>query len=410
MKILFNGLAIVVGLGLLVIVGLIGLAARAPEPVSLAQALTTLSAAERDALATATRAAGTTPEALRLVYDARGPLFDNAVNAHAVVIEGGHVIGLSLQSNDWNAVPDFSTLTSLRSLHLAGSGLPGWPRFDGLHELQFLDLSGQPLGASTPTLPLSLQTLRLARSAVGDLAPLAGLSGLRSLDLSATRVKSIEAIVGLALDSLRLVDTPIEQLPQTLPTRGAWKLDLDGTRLVQPSGYVEQWPFNGMVQTSRVQGDRAHGRVARAGMDVQGVIAEQSETRGHDLPETMDSDVGTVVVRLSLEQGHVRVWLEEPPELFSSPWFREGKVKGFGAMRRRGYVFADLKAGQTFELRGGLRHGTRDTYYDHARENRKQARLADNPSVYSFFVEPLDGPIRGLRYQFRNAKDTRTPS
>ena len=61
------------------------------------------------------------------------------------------------------------------------------------------------------------------------------------------------------------------KLPQTLPTRGAWKLDLDGTRLVQPSGYVEQWPFNGMVQTSRVQGDRAHGRVARAGM-MQGLL------------------------------------------------------------------------------------------------------------------------------------------
>ena len=72
MKILFNGLAIVVGLGLLVIVGLIGLAARAPEPVSWRKP-SPLCRLRSVTLATATRAAGTTPEALRLVYDARGP-------------------------------------------------------------------------------------------------------------------------------------------------------------------------------------------------------------------------------------------------------------------------------------------------------------------------------------------------
>ena len=60
-----------------------------------------------------------------------------------------------------------------------------------------------------------------------------------------------------------------------------------------------------MVQTSRVQviAHMAgwHGR----GWMCRGLLLSKVRLVGMTFQKTMDSDVGTVVVRLSLEQGHV---------------------------------------------------------------------------------------------------------
>jgi hypothetical protein len=121
------------------------------------------------------------------------------------------------------------------------------------------------------------------------------------------------------------------------------------------------------------------------------------------LPRTTDANLADAEMEISIDTGKARIWLEEPAHLFGSPWFTEGKVEGFGLLRKRGYVFAQVQPGASVKLQGRLRLTTESRYYDRAPEHRNDTNRLPDWIHYLFFVEPLDGAaVTGLRYRVRH--------
>lgn len=402
MKIL---LKLVVGT-VVALAGLIGLllflAWRAGPVPTLEQALATLPEGEHHALVEICRAANVRvdkdPE-LRLIFDASGHLFSDGRNAKAVVIEHGHVLGLSLNGVSVPATTDWSGLPALRALSLRNAGLSHWPDLRALTALEFLDLGANALDADAPMLPSGLRELHLAQTLVSRVDAFSAQPGLRVLDLAYSRVEDVTPLLGLALDALDLRGTPIRTLPERLPAAGAWQLDLDETALTRPEHFEPDWPFDGWIAGGTRNGDRSSGTIEGSTVAVDGALAPVEQPMTVHLPHSLDSRLAHVALEVQVTKGTARVWLEEPPELFGSPWFTAGKVKGFGALRSRGYVFVDVSADRPARLVGNLRLGSIDRTYERSAEHRNSGP-APTPWVdYSFFVEPRGGTVEGMKFR-----------
>lgn len=134
--------------------------------------------------------------------------------------------------------------------------------------------------------------------------------------------------------------------PNTVP--------FDDTAIGKPVNFAPDWPF----KSSWISHDSnapARGEVSEHRIEAEGEIRAINDVRLYPLPKTTFSKASTIKLTAHLGSGRVRLWLEEPPELFSSPWFTEGKVKGFGRFRRSGYVRADLAAGGEIFFKGNER-------------------------------------------------------
>lgn len=396
----------VLGLGVAGLAGLILLAVLAPEPPSAEAQWQSLNPAERAAVDQLLQHAGLETAAVRPIFDASGRLFDHAANRRAIVIEAGHVTGLSLQGAALAELPEtLGALQRLRALSLADNRLTAWPDLSALAELAFLDLSRNPALPSPDAdrLPPGLTTLRLAETAVSDLRALSTLTRLKVLDLSATPVTAFDALLPLSLDTLDLSRTAVATLPAALPTTGDWQVDLSAAPAINPPGYAAAWPFEGLVHGASREADLPRGQIGAEALDVAGTIAVQQATLSYALPQTRTPVDGDVLLQASLAQGRARLWLLEPTGLFASPWLTRGLVSGFGAWRQPGHVHAELAAGQTVQLRGRLHHRVRDGIYDLPAEQRNTPSRAITWHLYSFYVEPVGGSLQGLRYRIRRA-------
>lgn len=387
---------LVVGILMLLLI-----ASRSEPLPSTATALTTVNSFERVALEQVCAAAAIDPTSLRLLASSEAGLFDHEVNRRAVTIRDGHITGLSIQGLVFAITPDFSHLSSLESLDLRNSGLSDWPKLTGLASLRHINLSGNPLSEPAESmLPEGLRTLILADTNVYDLQTLSSLLQLTHLDLSGTKVRGFDPLLPLALESLNLSRTPLAALPANLPVAGEWALNLDNTVVTKPLGYSEKWPFDGWVDASPRNADTSRGDVGRSRVKVEGSLAPLNKPLSIALPRTSDGNAPPVTLRVSVLDGRARIWLLEPPTLFASPWFKAGKVQGFGSLRRRGYVFAEVSPGKTVSLQGTMESTSTDRFYERAPENRRQNLPRSIWVHYSFFVEPLDGQsVTGLAYR-----------
>ena len=241
--------------------------------------------------------------------------------------------------------------------------------------------------------------LNLADTQVAEVSVLAVLKSLKQLDLSGTPVTRFDGITSLALDTLKLVRSKLNELPPALPREGDWALELDDTAIGKPVNFAPDRPF----KSSWISHDSnvpARGEVSEHRIEAEGEIGAINDVRLYPLPKTTFSKASTIKLTAHLGSGRVRLWLEEPPELFSSPWFTEGKVKGFGRFRRSGYVWADLAAGGEISFKGVMSASYTDRNYERHSASR---RGNESPWVhYGFFVEPIGTGAQNLSWQITN--------
>lgn len=401
-KVLAIGCLSLLGLGLLVAGLLFFLALRAEPLPTTIEALATVPDSERKALESICGLAGIEAASIRNIASYEGGIFDHDLNRQSLVVRNGHIIALCLRKTPFTGSPDFTALVALEALDLRGGNLAEWPDLSPLAALRQADLSEQAqLGDPGPgKLPPNLERLNLADTKIADTPPLASLTKLKSLDLSSTPVTTFAPLLGLALDQLSLASCKIESLPDTVPTAGAWELDLEGTPVVNPPGYSREWPFEGWITSTTNKADQTTGVVGRDKVEVTGNAAPTDQPRAVKLPRCNDPKAPPVRLEIKCTAGNARIWLEEPPDFFPSPWMKQGKVKGFGLMRKRGYLSATLKPGETVTLRGSLFLTTHDRLYEMAPENRSEARKPPDWCDYSFYLEPLDGnTVSGLEFK-----------
>ncbi|MEQ1842818.1 MAG: leucine-rich repeat domain-containing protein, partial [Verrucomicrobiales bacterium] len=263
-----------------------------------------------------------------------------------------------------------------------------------------LNLSAQPLpNAEEGKLPLKLELIRLAGTRITDTSSFAHLNALTELDLSGTAVTSFEPLLGLRLKLLNLANSKVNTLPATVPKEGEWTVDLDGTPLLNPPGYAAEWPFDGWITSTAGSDDVVSGTLSKALVDVQGTAAPASKARAIALPRVTDQGVPPVTITLTCTAGRARVWMEEYPDLFPSPWMKQRKVKGFGVFRRGGYVFAEVAPDKPAKLQGKLHLTTQSRIYDMPAGQRNEAAKPPDWCDYSFYLEPLDGStVTGVKF------------
>lgn len=387
---------------------LVFLAWRAPEPPNATDALASLPTAQREALAALATQAGMSMSDWRVVFDSSGKLFAHEVNRRAIVVDNGQLTALSLQHADTVQQLDLTVWPQLRALDLRGAGLRDWAALQGLSHLTHLthlNLSQTALGDPPPkVLPLHLQDLFLARTQLTQATELRHLTGLKTVDVSGTRLTHIDPLLALSLEHLNASHTLLQTLPAQLPAQGAWKLNATDTPLLQPSGYRATWPFETWVVSSTARdGDVAQGDIGAGQLDIRGRLQVVDKAIAIPLPRTTDGNLADVEMEIGIATGRARIWLEAPKTLFASPWFTEGKVEGFGLLRQRGYVFAEVQPGPSVALQGRLRLTTESRHYEQGREHRQESNAAPDWMRYHFFVEPLDQhPVTGLHYRVRH--------
>jgi hypothetical protein len=399
--ILKYGCLITAGLGVVLVAVLIFLAAMSKPLPSTEEAIATLPESERAALARLCELAGIAPKDLRNINGHDDRLFEFPQNKHAVYIRGGHVVGLFLRDTPLSGVPDLSALSGLEVVRLPGCGLDAWPRLSGITTLRQVDLSNQPLGNAAPSdLPAGLQRLHIAGTQTTDLSPLAAAASLEELDASGTPVTSFDSLTRLKLDLLNLANTRVNVLPPAVPKSGEWKVNLDGTPVLYRPGYSASWPFDGWITTTPDGTNPPGGQIGSDRVEVSGTNAPVKKPRLVTMPRCTDPRVPPVWLEVSCQSGKVRVWMEEPPDYFTSPWMQEHKIDGFGAWRQRGFVSAVAEPGKPGKVYGRMRLDLRDRIYEMAPEHRSESRKPPDWCEYSFMVEPLDGStVTGLAYR-----------
>lgn len=391
-KFLKIGCLSVIGLGVLLVAGLLFLAWNAKPLPGTAEALATVPESERAALQQITKLAGIESTSLRHIGGYGGTLFDDARNRNSLVIREGHIVALCMRGAAFASLPDPGGLTALEALDWSESSLTQWPDLSKLSELRQLNLSTQPLpDAAVGQLPLKLEFLRLAGTKITDTTPFSHLDALTELDLSGTAVTSFEPLLGLRLKLLNLANSKVNALPATVPKEGEWTVDLDGTPLLNPPGYAAEWPFDGWITATASGDDAVSGTLNKAQVDVRGTAAPTAKARAIALPRVTDPGVPPVTITLTCAAGRARVWMEEPPDLFPSPWMKQRKVKGFGVFRSGGYVFAEVSPDKPAKLHGRLHLTTQSRIYEMPSGQRSEAAKPPDWCDYSFYLEPLDG-------------------
>lgn len=122
------------------------------------------------------------------------------------------------------------------------------------------------------------------------------------------------------------------------------------------------------------------------------------------MPRSTDPGAGPVVLEVTCTSGKARVWLEEPPGYFPSPWMQQGKVEGFGLLRGRGYVSQELSAERPVTLRGSLRLTTESRIYEMPANRRNESGRPPDWCNYSFYLEPIGGAVGGVSFKVRDAR------
>lgn len=278
---------------------------------------------------------GIDPKQLRPLGIANDSLLRDDRNARSIVIRDGHVRVLCLRNLKTNELHDVSSLTELEVLWLEHGKLTTWPELASLTKLTDLQLNGQPLDSpGSNYLPVSLKRL--------------GLAG--------TKVTSIEWLKELPLDEMNLAYTPITSLPADIPAKGSWVLNLDDTVITRPPGYHTQLPAGTNASGPTLPGGKIEGMAGHKTVDVHVTGTELKGRTTLTLPTntTLYHTSGPVEVTGSVASGTVRVWLQEPEGLFDGPWFKAGKVVGFGMARANGFVATEITVGGNAKARGSL--------------------------------------------------------
>jgi hypothetical protein len=377
---------------------LILLASNAKPLPPIANQLEFLPEAERAALQTLCVRAGLPgATSLRPLGGAYDGIFRAEANRAAVWIDEGHVRALGFTGakfTDGTAV--FREFPKMEVLWLENSNLSVWPDLSSLNALRELNVNGNPL-ASPPAgpgtaLPPGLQRLQIARARLSALDFVANhVPELRELDASGNaELRSLDPLLKLAkLERVHLAQTGIAALPDTkgLPK---WEVDLEGTPVLNPPGFSWKGPGSHSFTGTGLGETSVRGMVSSGQIDVTGSASEVPALRPVSLPTNHggSASIGPVIVEATIATGKARIWLAEGPGWFSSPWFTNGKVKGFGFARKAGWSVAEIEAGATAQARGALVLNGPIEHHD-----------------FQFYIEPVDGTrVTGLRYRVYPAK------
>lgn len=329
--------------------------------------LKSLPDSERAALDAVCREAGIEAKQLRPLGVTTNEILRDDRNARSLVIRDGHILVLCLRDTSFTKLPDLGALTALEALWLENGNLSEWPDLTSLANLEEVQFDDQPLG-SPPTncLPRQLKKLGLAGTMIIDIGPL----------------------TSLALDEVNLSRTPIGKLPDLVPETGRWLLNLDDTAITRPPGYRAAFP-TGMIQSGpALTGGVITGMATHRNVDVRITGAELKSVTTLVLPTNTQlyHSSGPVEIECRIAEGAMRVWLQEPEDLFDGPWFTAGKVKGRGIAHRMGWLTTEVSAGTATTARGAL-------------------GVQGAPPRFSFCLtlEPIgDTPVSGIELRIRS--------
>lgn len=329
--------------------------------------LKSLPETERAALDAVCREAGIAPGQLRPLGITTDDLLRDARNARSLVIRDGHVRVLCLRDTSITRLPDIRAFTELESLWLETGRLNAWPELASLHKLTEIQLNGQPLGPP-PSRCLPPQ--------------------LKKLGLSGTKVGCIDTLTAFPLDEVDLSRTPIDRLPVAVPEAGQWRLNLDETPITRPPGYRTDFPSGTIVSGPALAGGKIDGMAGHRNVEVRITGSELKAVTTLVLPTntTLYHSSGPVEVECRVARGRMRVWLQEPEDLFDGPWFKAGKIEGHRFAHRNGWLTTEVRSGTPATARGTL--GVQGT-----------------PPGFSFFLtlEPIgEVPVGGIELLVRS--------
>lgn len=287
--------------------------------------LRTMDATERQALLDLLNGSGVAPEGLRSI-GIRG--IDR--NERAIAIEGGHVIGLRLSRVTLSDLSPLRRLSALQALWLTDCGLTSVEGLSDLPQLSELNLDGNKLTS---------------------LATLQGLPALKKLSAKNNAIR----------------EAPGPGLPAKLSVR------LDGNPLGQPAAAAPAAPpaavpasAGGLVPAL----PKADGNVTGKGPhSVAGTLLTSTAFSASGVYDTLtgakmvrvvkaESADPTVDAEISVEQGRVRLYLEEAD--------------------RKNFRFVEASPGQPARLRG---------------------RMVFDIGQYGTLLQSMDGTAHTVRYK-----------
>ena len=364
------------------------------EPLpTTTEAIAALVADEQTGLALLCAAAEIEPAQLRIIASHEGDLFEQPQNRFSLVTREQHVIAVCIRNQNFVSTPELNSFPMLESIDLQGCGMQTWPAMDKLTNLRKVNFSAQPIGDPPPGfLSTSIETMRLRETRIQNLQSISSLSRLKHLDISRTAIESIDDLTNLELDAIDAAETRIRLLPKRIPTLGAWVIDLDHTPVTNPPGFSATWPFGSWIANHGLSELVWQGQVEGKATALNCLVPKIEQVCIIELPRNTDPNLGVVMIEASCAGGQGRIWLEEPPDLFASPWMTQHKVKGFGLMRRSGFVSTEVKPGTIYRLRGKFRLRTENRYYEMPAGNRDRAFQPPDWCHYGLYVEPT-GPL-----------------
>lgn len=366
MKGCFKIVVIVVSIISAVLTGLVFIGMLMEPEADIGTLLKKLPERERATLEALCADEGIKPADLRPLGISNDSLLRDERNARSVIIRDGHVRVLCLRGCKVKELHDLSSLTELEALWADNGALTTWPELASLKELTDVQLNGQPLGSPASNyLPTTLKRLGLAR----------------------TKVSSIDTLMDFAIDEVDLSSTPIAKLPDRVPAKGQWQLKLDDTAILKPAGYQTQLPARTIVSGPTLPGGKIEGMAGHKTVNVRITGSELKGPARLTLPTntTLYHTSGPIEVTGTVASGALRVWLQEPDGFFDGPWFKAGKIQGFGLAHRAGYTTTEIKSGTPGAARGTL-------FVD------------GTPPHFSFAVllEPVgEAPVTGIDLQLR---------
>lgn len=304
-----------------------------------AEELKKLDPTERQALTDLLEGTGLSPEQLRPIG-----ILGIDRNPRALAVEGGHIVGLRLSGVTVANLTPLKQLPSLQVLWLTECTLPSLG-----------GLAGQ--GA--------LRDLSLARSGLGTSDGIADLPRLTELDLDDNKLPSLSGLKGLpALKKVSARNNAIVEHPSLGKNV---VLVLDGNPVAKPAvtasdtpgpdptGKVSRLPKQDGKTTGRGPHQRG-GPLSSSNFEASGIYdsVTGAVTLGMAKIESSDS---TVNAEVSVEQGRVRLYLED--------------------QSRKSYSYAEATPGHPARLTG---------------------RMPTSVTTFGIVLESVEGTASGVRY------------